>query len=473
MKINRNMSAVIANNQLRRTENKLKTSMERLSSGLKLNSAEDNPAGMAISNKMRAQIKALDQAESNTNDGVSLLQIADGALNEMTSVLQRIRELSVQAASDINSYEDKQSIQAEIEQLKDEINRISNDTEYNTKTLLDGSSDTRVYSSITDANGKQLYTDAVSRMYISDHVNPGEYTVNVAKPAENAKSTIDVTYPITADGTVTVNGFTVEVKANMSEPEFTAAFREAVDMAGVEMEFNGTSIDLDRKLYGNQSELNIKVSASLAGLIQGTADTQDVDDEGNVIYKSIGKDIEIDSFDGDFENVTYTTSGSKIMIKGSSGFEMEFSVSPDVEDNSQIDIKVSDIGKMVIQSGANQYQTVEIRIPEMSSESLYIDEVDVTVQGGADRALVTLDQAIAKLSEARSRIGAYQNRLEYATASLAETSENLTAAFSQLTDVDMAKEYTEYANQNILNQAGVSVLSQANELPQQVLSLLS
>ena len=154
MKINRNMSAVIANNQLRRTENKLKTSMERLSSGLKLNSAEDNPAGMAISNKMRAQIKALDQAESNTNDGVSLLQIADGALNEMTSVLQRIRELSVQAASDINSYEDKQSIQAEIEQLKDEINRISNDTEYNTKTLLDGSSDTRVYSSITDVNGK-------------------------------------------------------------------------------------------------------------------------------------------------------------------------------------------------------------------------------------------------------------------------------------------------------------------------------
>ena len=110
MKINRNMSAVIANNQLRRTENKLKTSMERLSSGLKLNSAEDNPAGMAISNKMRAQIKALDQAESNTNDGVSLLQIADGALNEMTSVLQRIRELSVQAASDINSYEDKQSM---------------------------------------------------------------------------------------------------------------------------------------------------------------------------------------------------------------------------------------------------------------------------------------------------------------------------------------------------------------------------
>ena len=161
------------------------------------------------------------------------------------------------------------------------------------------------------------------------------------------------------------------------------------------------------------------------------------------------------------------------MIKGSSGFEMEFSVSPEIDDISQIDIKVSDIGKMVIQSGANQYQTVEIRIPEMSSESLYIDEVDVTVQGGADRALVTLDQAIAKLSEARSRIGAYQNRLEYATASLAETSENLTAAFSQLTDVDMAKEYTEYANQNILNQAGVSVLSQANELPQQVLSLLS
>ena len=135
MHINRNMSAVITNNQLLRTENRLAASMERLSSGFKINHASDNPAGIAISNKMKAQIDALDQAEANASDGVSVLQIADGALNEVTSILQRMRELSVQAANGTNSYEDKKVIQAEIDELQKEVDRISSDTEYNTKTL--------------------------------------------------------------------------------------------------------------------------------------------------------------------------------------------------------------------------------------------------------------------------------------------------------------------------------------------------
>ena len=138
MKINRNMSAVITNKQLLRTENKLSKSMERLSSGYKINRAGDNPAGMAISNKMKAQIDALDQAESNASDGESVLRIADGALNEVSSILQRIRELSVQAANGTNSYSDRKSMQDEIDKLTEEVDRISSDTEYNTKTLLDG-----------------------------------------------------------------------------------------------------------------------------------------------------------------------------------------------------------------------------------------------------------------------------------------------------------------------------------------------
>ena len=342
MKINRNMSAVIANNKLMRTETRLQKSMERLSSGLKLNSAEDNPAGMAISNKMRAQIDALNQAESNTNDGVSLLQIADGALNEMTSVLQRIRELSVQAASDTNTYEDKKSIQAEIEELKNEIDRIAEDTEYNTKTLLDGSSDTKVYSSVTDANGTQLYTDAVSRMYISDQVNPGVYTVDVAQPAENAKSTLSAVYPVAADGTIAINGINMNVTANMSEPEFTAAFREAAEKAGVDVEFNGGTISLESRLYGNEATLDIKVSQSLSGLVTATGENTETDEDGNTIYKNTGKDVQINGLEGDFENVTYTTNGSKVVVKGGSGFKMEFSVSTELNDNSTIDIKVTE-----------------------------------------------------------------------------------------------------------------------------------
>ena len=178
MRINNNMSAVITNKQLLRTENNLTKSMERLSSGLKINHAKDNPAGMAISNKMQAQIDALDRASSNASDGTSVLQIADGALNETSAILQRMRELSVQAANGTNSLEDKQAIQDEIKALKDEVNRISKDTEYNSKSLLDGSLDTRVYTD--NAN--------VSRVNVSDYVNPGKYEITINQPQQRQQT---------------------------------------------------------------------------------------------------------------------------------------------------------------------------------------------------------------------------------------------------------------------------------------------
>ena len=165
MKINRNMSAVIANNQLLRTENKLKSTMLRLSSGYKINSAEDNPAGMAISNKMKAQIDALDKAQSNAADAKNTIEIADGALNEVSSILQRIRELSVQAANGTNADSDKQAAQDEIEKLTEEVDRISGATEYNTKVLLDGSSDSRVYTREVDAAGNAKLSNDSYRVY--------------------------------------------------------------------------------------------------------------------------------------------------------------------------------------------------------------------------------------------------------------------------------------------------------------------
>ena len=185
MKINRNMSAVVANRQLLRTENKLSLSMGRLSSGYKINKAGDNPAGMAISSKMKAQIDGLDQAEANSDDGQSVLRIADGALNEVSNMLQRIRELSVQAANGTNSYSDRQSIQDEIDQLTQEVDRISTDTEYNKKTLLDGSANTRVYVSGTHQD-KTKFARSATRIDFSEEVLPGDYTVKVKTPAKQA-----------------------------------------------------------------------------------------------------------------------------------------------------------------------------------------------------------------------------------------------------------------------------------------------
>ena len=176
MKINHNMSATITNAQLLKTENSLAASMERLSSGIKLNHAKDDPAGMAITNKMQAQIDGLAKSSENASNGISVLQIADTALGEITSILQRMRELSVQAATDTNQLEDREAIQEEIASLREEVDRISRDTEYNTKKLIDGTSDTRVYA------------DGVSRMAITDSVSVGQYTMNIAQAATQAAS---------------------------------------------------------------------------------------------------------------------------------------------------------------------------------------------------------------------------------------------------------------------------------------------
>ncbi|MCR5053421.1 MAG: flagellin, partial [Lachnospiraceae bacterium] len=167
MKINHNISAVITNKQLLRTEDTLAKSMERLSSGLSINHAKDNPSGMAISGKMKAQIDGLGQASTNSSDGISVIETADGALNEVSSIIQRMRELSVQAANDTNAQSEKEAIQTEISSLKEEIDRISSTTEFNTKTLLDGSLDTRIYG------------NNVSRMTSTEYVSAGTYKFSV------------------------------------------------------------------------------------------------------------------------------------------------------------------------------------------------------------------------------------------------------------------------------------------------------
>ncbi len=472
MKINRNMSAVIASNQLHRTENKLSVTMERLSTGIKLNSAEDNPAGMAISNKMKAQIDALDKASDNSTDAISVMEIADGALNEVTSIIQRMRELSVQAASGIYTYDDKQSIQAEIDQLKDEVDRVSANTEFNTKSLLDGSSDTRVYTrkTVTAADGttsQEITHSDITRINISDEVASKNYKVEVTETAKQAQGSVNG-YPaggITVDGTISINGVSAEIKAGTSEADYLAQIQELAQQAGANMEVNGNSLDLTTTAYGSSTKLEISISDDLANALGYT--TQG-DGYSETQY---GTDAKVTAGDG-FTHPIVTSEGNRVYISDDNGFKMDFLVDASA-DLAEYDIDVTDIGTMTIQIGANQYQEMDLRIPEVSAQSLYLDGINVAVSGGATKALGTLDDALAQVNSVRSRIGAFQNRLEYANASLDETSENMTSAYSNLTDADMATEMTDYAAQNILNQAGISVLSQANDLPQQVLSLLS
>lgn len=475
MKINRNMSAVRANKQLLGTENRLSKSMKRLSSGYKINSAEDNPAGMAISNKMKAQIEALDQAKSNSSDAQNVMKIADGALGEVSSMLQRIRELAVQGASDTYSENDKKALQSEIDELTKEVDRISGDTEYNTKSLLDGSSDTRVYVRQKDANGNMTQVNSyITRINFSDNVSSDKYDLTVNSLATQATVSLASATKPDAEGTISINGVSVAVKADMTQDEYIQELQKAATTAGTTMQVNGDSISFLSNEYGSDSTVNISLSSSLKAL--AGADYENADDgSGNMQLKSNGKDAVVTGGEN-LSDKTIRADGNRVYVVGNSGFSMDFLLSSDMDmtaGSRDLQIDISDIGNMAVQIGANEGQEMKIRIPEVSSQTLYLDTVDVTVKGGADKAMSTLDDAIEYVSGVRSRIGAFQNRLESAESSLSETSENMTGAYSNIMDTDMATEMTEYAAQNILDQAGISVLSQANDLPQQVLSLLS
>lgn len=468
---------MITNKQLLRIENRMTKTMERLSSGLKLNHAKDNPAGMAISNKMRAQIDGLDRASANASDGISVLRIADGALNETSSILQRMRELSVQAANDTNSLAEREAIQEEIDALKEEVNRISTDTEYNAMPLLDGTMNTRVYA------------DNVTRIQTSNFVEKGHYVVEITAAAEQAELSlgahIDFTSTAAAgvEGALDINGSKVDFVATDTGVEVFEKLRAAAELGETEVEQSDTgAITLKSDRYGLGGEIKVTSdSAALLGKL-GLNGTFDAATNQYVVPIENGKDAEVNLRQGKqvvdgtevesrFGNTaTVELIGNRVTISDKDGFSMSFLADEDY--TGEIDFDVTDIGTMTLHIGANEDQNIEVRIPEISSESLYIDDIDVRTVGGAGRSIASLDAAIAQLSEARSQIGAYENRLEYSVTSLDAFEENMTSALSRLSDADMAEEMTNYTQESVLNQAAISVLTQANEMPQQVLQLL-
>lgn len=374
MKINYNATAMMANNTLNRTDNKLTAAMERLSSGLKVNHAKDNPAGLAIAHRMDSQIRGIKVGTNNTNDGISVVETADGALSEISAIIQRMSELCVQASNDPKTDDDREIIDKEIQQLKKEIERIARDTEYNGMPLLDGSFDLKGYTNKSD----------IKVGYYSDEVPQGDYK-------------IDFTGLIT-NGTVDKN----KLLTNLT----------GFPTAGLQAKVNE---DMD--------ELTITA-------------------------------------DGDFE----------MHIKA------DFKTVTD-----EVDIDITQIGAMKIQIGANEGQELGIRIPKISLEDMGIDELTSIRTYKADGSMETdgpqegiesTKKALTYINSVRSRLGAYQNRLEHNEASNNITEENMTSSYSRIMDVDMAEEMTEYTTQQVLSQAGISMLAQANERPSQILQLL-
>ncbi len=256
MRINTNITAIMANSHLQKNDNALGKSLERLSSGLKLNRSADNSAGMAISAKMRAQIKGLDQANNNASDGVSVIQSAEGALGEVHSMLQRMRELAVQGANGTNTDEDRDAIQKEMEALQEEIDRIGTDTEFNNRPLLDGTWDRRRYPD----------TVGVKVTEISNSVQAGDYKLTITQGATQATKTLtatnttaNLTDKVGAKGKIVINGYDIPIKEDDTKADVLAKITEAADRLNLEVEFgnNYQSIKLTSYEYGSEQEIMV------------------------------------------------------------------------------------------------------------------------------------------------------------------------------------------------------------------------
>jgi flagellin len=515
MIINNNISAVIANKHLLRTEAGIAASTEKLSSGYKINHAYQNPSGMAISNKMRAQIKALDRATDNASDGISVIQTADGALNEVTSMLQRMRELAVQAANDTNTPEDRAQIQKEEAQLRDEIDRVSSSTEFNTMQLLNGDMQTKVYA------------DNVSRLSVSDAVDPGTYSIEITQTATKGsiKSGTSSNFisgkTVQSDeaGSFTVNGQTVTLTEGMTADEAVEALKTAAELgdATATKENNvltitsGIKTDDYDEVLGNAWGKNAKISISYDntndkakkaleyfGLsspsskttsstsVSTTTITSDNQKDAVVNLRPTVTNKASDAKEFS-SSATASVDGKKVTIKDNNGFEMSFlldnALTKDATTGKEVtnsttsydgklEIKVTDIGKMAFHVGSNKDQVIKTEIPSISAKSLYLDQINVNSHQSASRAISLVDDAITQVSSIRATLGAAQNRLEHTYDTNNSTSENINSAVSRIRDTDMATEMVEYTKDNVLQQAGTSVLSQANELPQMALQLL-
>ncbi len=365
MRINYNISAMIANNNLRNSDNALSSSIERLSSGLKINHAKDNASGLAMAKRMNAQIKSIDVANQNSNDGISVIEIAEGALSEIQEMLQRMNELAVKAANGTMSDADRGMINEEIKQLKSEINRVADSTMYNGEVLLNGNFDVKGYTTAPD----------LKVVTYSDDVRSGEYSITALNVNLDANGNIDPTT------------FSMTLGAG----------------------FEGCEPPVCK--------------------------------------------------------------GDSIFVYGPNGFEMEFQVRKSMGETG-IGVDITGLGSMGLQIGTNEGQELDVRISTINLRTLGLEKIDCTTKENADEFLAQMPESLKYLNQARSRLGAFQNRLEHAVSTLDISEVNMTAAYSRLMDVDMAEEMTEYSKNQVLVQAGTSMVAQANERPSSVLQLL-
>lgn len=577
MRINTNVSALIANHHLNKTDNMLSKSMQRLSSGLRLNRAEDDSAAIAIAKRLHTQINSISQTERNGNDGVSVVQTAEGALTEIHSMLQRIRELAVQGANGTNSDEDRTAIQEEVQNLKEEIVRVSEQTQFGNITLLDGSLDRRSYCTVTGfldttgtpttlldtTNNPITHTSSLGQVISSTDSVPADiYEIEVQEAAKQAKANIEVKSGIVvtkaSEGIVKINGTIIDIEEGDTKETIEAKIIDAASKIGaiydataktfttdeygldakVKVEFSNDQVynlfnvptaqytvegksvtiaanpdnttipnnalitingedfsintgdNIETVLNNAANQLNATYSNGIFKMKNSDADVKiTFSDSGTkdlfittpvatYVLEERGEDVvatlditnttSINNREGFASTAKVTTNRDYVTITDNSGFNMTVKVSV----KGVYSFEVTDMGTMPIQIGIAEGQIMDLRIQTVSLETLSLTYVNCSTEEGCTNALEDLDKAISYISTVRGCLGAYQNRLESAVRSIEVAEESVTGALSRIEDTDMAEEMTYYTQMNVLTQAGISVLTQANERPQMVLQLL-
>ena len=408
MRINNNIMAMNTNRQLGINNAAGAKALEKLSSGYRINRAGDDAAGLAISEKMRGQIRGLKQAIRNAQDGISLIQTAEGALNETHAILQRMRELAIQASTDTNTLTDRKEIQKEINQLLEEIDRIGNQTEFNTQKLLDGT-----------------FSDKKFHIGANEDQN---MEIGIA----------DLRAAAIGGGTGGVGSAAVPAQGTLEGVSFTAV------TAGEA----GNSIEIEFVAGSGNDPISVDVDGNKITVTLGAGDAADNNTVENIVNA-------INSDDDANDLVTASGTGTDLVSTGSVTLTGGADATTGAGAGGNIDsLKVDNVDS----------------VDESSLSDL--DNPGVLTQAGADAAITNINNAIEQVSAERSKLGAIQNRLEHTINNLGTSAENLQAAESRIRDLDMAAEMMEFTKNNILQQAATAMLAQANMLPQSVLQLL-
>ena len=468
MVVQHNMQAMNANRMLGITTKSQSKATEKLSSGYKINRAADDAAGLSISEKMRKQIKGLDQASTNAQDGISSVQTAEGALTEVHAMLQRMNELAVQAANGTNSESDRQSIQDEIEQLTTEIDRVAETTKFNETYLLKGNGkETTINIKAKDAGiagdlmgvGTGTATFTMEALETGDQITIGSKGYTIGTEIGEIRG---VVASASVDDKITINGteYTV-VTAGSTDPanyEYTAT------------ELQRMISDADKVIIGSQSYVAMIDSANSTadGIGDNDASIISKDKAYEYIAAELAKASSVGCDPGsDAEVVDNATTGDAWTVNadGSVSFEIK-EATVVAKQGLQFTLHVG--------ADADESNKIALTIDAMDAAGLGVKNMNIVDNTGAKAtyAIDSIADAIAKVSAQRSALGAVQNRLEHTIANLDNVVENTTAAESEIRDTDMAEAMVEYSKNNILMQAGQSMLAQANQSTQGVLSLL-